>query len=216
MRNFITYEWFTIFSVIGLCFIVITKYLFGLRFADFIRVVSNSKYLKIYSREQHFIDGFDSLLFVNMVISVSIFICIAYPVFFEPLQFSILWFLKLLIAVSIIFLIKILIERLIGSLFNIDPLIDSYLFQKITYKNFCGIILIGLNTLLLYGINPSKIIIISIVLALCLINGIGFITSFKNHQKSINSNFFYFLLYLCALEIGPYIILYKVIKEYNA
>ena len=39
----------------------------------------------------------------------------------------------------------------------------------------------------------------------------GLFTSFKAHQSLIKYNFFYFILYLCALEIAPYIILYKVI-----
>jgi hypothetical protein len=60
-----------------------------------------------------------------------------------------------------------------------------------------------------------NIVIISALLLVCLINLIGFLTSFKNYQKLINPNFFYFLLYLCALEIGPYVLLYKVIREYN-
>jgi hypothetical protein len=61
-----------------------------------------------------------------------------------------------------------------------------------------------------------EIIIISAFSLVCLINLLGFLTSFKTYQKKINPNFFYFLLYLCALEISPYVLLYKVIREYNA
>ncbi|MDC3229281.1 DUF4271 domain-containing protein [Flavobacteriaceae bacterium] len=35
--------------------------------------------------------------------------------------------------------------------------------------------------------------------------------NYKNYRSLIFSNFFYFLLYICALEISPYLILYKVI-----
>ncbi|MEM9679542.1 MAG: DUF4271 domain-containing protein [Bacteroidota bacterium] len=216
MRNFVTYEWLTVFCIFGLALVAIAKSLFSLRFNDFLLVIGNSKYLKIYSRDQKFIDSFDSLLFANMVIATSMFIYFVYQAFVGPLDFEIIWFLKLLFATSTIFLIKILIERLIGSLFSVDGLVDSYLFQKTTYKNFSGIVLMGFNILLLYGIKSTKVIIISILILICLINTIGFITSFKNHQKLLISHFFYFLLYLCALEIGPYILLYKVIKEYNA
>lgn len=216
MRNFITYEWLTVFCLLGLVFVTAAKYMFSTRFNDFIQVVGNSKYLKIYTREQKFIDTFDGLMFINLVIALSTFIYILYNTLIAPTPFEIISFLKILMAVSTIFLIKILIERLIGSLFNIDSLIDSYLFQKTTYKNFAGLILIVANFLLLYGLKPTKIIIISIIAIIFIINIIGFITSFKNHQKLISINFFYFLLYLCALEIGPYVVLYKVIKEYNA
>ncbi len=64
MRNIITHEWFTIFTIIGLFAIVIAKFVNTLRFNDFLYVIGNSKYLKIYTKDQKFIDQFDSFLFV--------------------------------------------------------------------------------------------------------------------------------------------------------
>jgi hypothetical protein len=215
MRDFVTYEWFTIFTVIGLFAIVVAKHVNALRFSDFLSVLGNSKYLKIYTRDQKFIDQFDSLLFVNLVLSFSVFIYFAYSTFVLPLSFDLITFLKLLFAVSAVIIIKTLLERLIGSLFEIDRLIDHYLFQKTTFKNYSGIVFLTTNLFLLYTNIPADIIIISGFSLICLINLIGFLTSFKNYEKLINPNIFYFLLYLCALEIGPYVLLYKVIREYN-
>ena len=216
MRNYITHDWFTIFTIIGLCTIVIAKYLNTLRFNDFIYVIGNSKYLKIYSKDQKFIDQFDSFLFINLSLSLSIFIYFAYSTFVSPLNFELVSFLKLLFAVSTIIIIKTLIERLIGSLFEIDSLMDHYLFQKTTFKNLSGIIFLIANLFLLYTTRYMEITIIIAFSLVCIINLVGFLNSFKTYQKIINPNFFYFLLYLCALEIGPYVLLYKVIREYNA
>jgi hypothetical protein len=216
MRNFITHEWFTIFSIIGLLAIVAAKFINTLRFNDFLFVVGNSKYLKIYTRDQKFIDQFDSFLFVNLVLSFSVFIFFAHNAFVSSISFELISFLKLLFAVSTIIVIKILLERLIGSLFEIDGLIDDYLFQKTTFKNYSGIVFLSANLFLLYTNVPTEIVIISAFSLVCFINLIGFLTSFKTYQKLINPNFFYFLLYLCALEIGPYVLLFKVIREYNA
>ena len=216
MRNFITYEWFTIFTIIGLMAIVIAKFSYSLRFNDFLYVIGNSKYLKIYAKDQKFIDQFDSFLFINLALSFSIFTYFAYSTFITPLNFEITVFLKLLFAVSTLIIIKTLLERLIGSLFEIDSLIDHYLFQKTTFKNYSGFVFLVANLLLIYTNIALEVIIISAFSIVCLINVIGFFTSFKNYQKILNPNFFYFLLYLCALEIAPYILLYKVISEYNA
>ncbi|MEH1006272.1 DUF4271 domain-containing protein [Winogradskyella sp. ECml5-4] len=215
MRNFITYEWFTIFTIVGLLSIVAAKFVNTLRFNDFLYVIGNSKYLKIYTKDQKFIDQFDSFLFINLALSFSIFIYFAYSTFISPIPFELIAFLKLLFAVSTIIIIKTLIERLIGSLFEIDSLIDHYLFQKTTFKNYSGIVFLIANLFLLYTNIPLEITLISAFSLVCLINVIGFLTSFKTYQKLINLNFFYFLLYLCALEIGPYILLFKVIREYN-
>lgn len=216
LRETVSNEWFTVFIVLSLGFLTLSKYFFSRRFDDFLAVIGNSKYLKIYARDQKFIDGFDTLLFLNLVTSVSIFSFLMYSVFVNPSEFDLIQFFKLLFGIGSLVLIKVLLERLIGSLFEIDALIDSYLFQKTTYKNYTGLILLPVNILLIYSISPSKSVIYVILGLIFSINLIGFITSFKNHQKLLINNFFYFILYLCALEIGPYLILYWLILDYKA
>jgi hypothetical protein len=215
LRDVISYEWFTIFMVLGLVFIAIAKVSFTNRFIDFLGVFGNSKYLKLYTKDQKFIDVFDALLFLNLVISISIFGYLSYLTLESTQTFELIVFSKFMLGVSTLALVKILVERLVGSVFEIDRLIDAYLFQKISYKNFSGFVLLPINALLLYTMNPSKIIIFAVISLLIIINVIGFITSFKNHQKTVLDNIFYFILYLCALEIGPYLILYKIIVEYK-
>ncbi len=216
MREIIANEWFTIFMVLGLVFITLAKVLYTNRFLDFIGVFGNSRYLKIYTKDQKFIDIFDGLLFFNLVISLSIFGYLSFLTLQPDQTFELDVFLKILLGISTLGIIKILIERLIGSLFEIDKVIESYLFQKTSYKNFSGFVLLPLNALLLYTISPTRTSILVGILVLVIINLIGFATSFKIHQKTVLNNIFYFILYLCALEIGPYLILYKVIVEYKA
>ena len=160
--------------------------------------------------------GLMPLLFFNTIISISIFAFVSYSTLVNPSEFEVTNFFKLLFGIGVLFLIKVLLERLIGSLFEIDELIDSYLFQKTTFKNYTGFVLFPINCILIYTLNPSKSIIYVIIALIILINLIGFISTFKNHQKLLLNNIFYFILYLCALEIGPYLILYKLIKDFNA
>ena len=211
LRPDFSYDFFTILIIVSLVFVAITKLLFEKRFNHFASILINSSYLKIYSKDQRFIDLFDSLLFVNLLFSTAIFSFISYSVFFEPLEITTPFILKLCFGIGTFVLIKVLLERLLGSLFSIDNLIDRYLFQKTSYKNFLGLMLIPVNVILLYGINPNKSIIITAITLLLLINIIGLLTSYKSNLNLIKRDFFYFILYLCALEIGPYVILYKVL-----
>lgn len=210
LRETLSNEWFTIIIVICLLILATTKYLFPSRFLDFLATPVNSKYLKVYARDQKFIDLFDGLLYANFSISLAVFVFLVYKNQIQTIDFEMILFLKIAFGIAAIFLIKILLERLIGSLFDLDNLIDSYLFQKTSYKNYLGIILLPLNLLLIFSLIPSKELFIIIAAILILINLVGFITSVRNHQKLIISNLFYFILYLCAFEIAPYIILYKV------
>ena len=77
LREVISNEWFTILIVLSLVILAFAKFSFSLRFSEYLGVLGNSKYLKIYAREQKFFDQFDALLFVNMVVGVSIFSFIA-------------------------------------------------------------------------------------------------------------------------------------------
>lgn len=206
-----TNELFTILIVISIALIAYAKLFTPKRFSDFISVLGNSKYLKIYARDQNFFDGFDAILFVNLILSTTIFFFLTYNNLIESIEISQTLMFKLAIGISVFILIKVLIERLIGSLFNVDKIIDAYLFQKMSYKNFIGICLIPINVVLIYSIHPSKEIFYVIIGLLLIINSIGVITSLKSNQNLIINNLFYFILYLCALEISPYVILYKFI-----
>jgi hypothetical protein len=196
--------------VVGILFIGITKLLFPKRFDEFMTVIGNSNYLKIYIRDQKFLDKFDALLFINLIISISTFCFIIYRNLSDISEPDINMMFKLIVGIGAIILIKVLFERLLGSLFEMDRLTEHYLFQKITFKNFLGVLLIPINAIFLFSMTPTLTHIYITVIVLLIINFIGLFASYKEHQSLIKSNLFYFILYLCALEISPYIILYKV------
>jgi hypothetical protein len=203
-------EIFTLLLILGLVVIAIARLTAPKRFADFMLVVINSKYLNIYSRDQKFFDNFDALLFGNLILSTSVFGYIAYQHFYNISTISINLMIKMAVGVSVFILIKVLLERLLGSILSIDNLIDQYVFQKISYKNFVGLILLPINALLLFTFSPTTELIYFFIVFLILVNVIGLITSFKRHQNIIKNNLFYFILYLCALEIAPYLFICKI------
>ena len=208
-------ELFTILIVVGLLLVALAKFFYSKRFSNFVYLPGNSKYLIIHTRDQKFFDKFDALLFSNFIISLSLFISISYKSFTGYSILSIDTFLKLMVALAAFILTKVLLERLIGSLFGIDELMDSYLFQKTSYKNYLGLILIPLNAFFFFNQSPNEIIVLITLSVLILINLIGLIVSFKVHQNTLVGNLFYFILYLCALEIAPYIIIYKLLQVFK-
>ena len=208
-------EMFTILIVVGLLLVALAKFFYSKRFSNFVYLPGNSKYLIIHTRDQKFFDKFDALLFSNFIISLSLFISISYKSFTGYSILSIDTFLKLMVALAAFILTKVLLERLIGSLFGIDELMDSYLFQKTSYKNYLGLILIPLNAFFFFNQSPNEIIVLITLSVLILINLIGLIVSFKVHQNTLVGNLFYFILYLCALEIAPYIIIYKLLQVFK-
>lgn len=214
IRQVVSYDIFTILIVLGLAMVALAKVLFEKRFKDFSYVFINSTYLKVYERDQRFFDLFDGLLFTNLVFGLTTFTHLAINTFSGQNDISLNLLFKLSIGIAAFFTIKTLLERLVGSLFEIDHVLDSYLFQKISYKNFLGLILIPINMLLLYSIEPTKTIIYVAVGLIFLINMVGLVTSYKSNQNLISRDVFYFILYLCALEISPLLILYELITQH--
>ncbi|MDA8592234.1 DUF4271 domain-containing protein [Flavobacteriaceae bacterium] len=41
----------------------------------------------------------------------------------------------------------------------------------------------------------------------------GMIKTIRSNLNTLLNNFFYFILYLCTLEIGPFLVVYKVLNR---
>ena len=211
LREIASTEIYTVLLVVCLLLVAIAKLLFSKRFQDFIELLFNFRYIKGYLRNQKFLDVFEGLLFINAVIGLSIFSLISYTKRVDLELTNHFNIFKLVFIIAAVIIIKTVIEGLISRVLNINQFINEYIFVKTSYKNFLGLLLIPINGLLLFTLNLTDWIIISFVILLLLINCIGIFFYIKGNLNLIKNNLFYFILYLCALEISPYFILYKLI-----
>ena len=204
-------EVFTILLLIGLVVIAVARLVDPKRFRDFTYLAVNSKYVNLYIKEQKLFDWFDGLLLGNLILSLTVFCAIVYRQVHHVTTVSTVFLLEIGGGILSFVVIKVLLERFLARIFSIEDLIDQYVFQKLSYKSFLGVILLPINALLLFTLSPTKLVVFSCIGVLVLWNVIGLITSFKRHQNTIKNGWFYFILYLCALEIAPYLFLCKVL-----
>jgi hypothetical protein len=197
---------YTTIIVACLAIIVGAKYLKPQRFIDILRLLGNSNYLRIYFKDHKFLDPFDIILFLNFCLNGMLISLLAY-IQLEKIDIDIVLFLKLSVVFGAVVLVKILIELGIGYLFDIQKIFHSYVFQQVSFFNFLGIILLPLNSLLIFGVPNNRFLLTFILSISGLILLIGMLKSIKFYQKLLINNLFYFILYLCTLEIGPYILL---------
>ena len=210
IREVLFNDLYTIIIVAGLAIIVSAKLLNFNRFTDFIRLFGTTNYLKIYFKDHRFLDPFDILLFLNFCINGTLTGILTYTTFVQNLELNALLFIKLGTLLGSWVLLKILLEIGIGHLFDIPKLFHSYVFQQVSFLNFLGVVLLPLNSLLIFSILNHYILMITTLVISGVILFVGFMKSIKTYQKLLTNNFFYFILYLCTLEIGPYIVLYKL------
>ncbi|MGB1451276.1 MAG: DUF4271 domain-containing protein, partial [Marinirhabdus sp.] len=105
--------------------------------------------------------------------------------------------------------IKVTIEKIMGAVFNIETLVNQYLIEKITYRNLIALLFFVLDLILLYVLRPHPAVVVVFLAVVVILNCISLVSSYRKNATVIKGNLFYFILYLCTLEISPYIILYK-------
>tara|TARA_B100001057_G_scaffold495922_1_gene596021 strand:+ start:4393 stop:5025 length:633 start_codon:yes stop_codon:yes gene_type:complete len=150
----------------------------------------------------HFINfGYYIIFLINL--------SILFTVFLEN-KFKIEVFKSLIIYFTIFYIIKYFFERLIGWLFKFRRTSKNYLYAKFVFNNSLGLLILALNLLIVYTtIFGEKLVYISLAIALFFLI-ISYFYIFFSFKKLVYKNWFYFILYLCTLEIIPY---YFIINE---
>jgi hypothetical protein len=204
-------DWITLLVFSGLIFISLAKMAHTTRFNEFVQLVFTNKYFVIHGKGGKLFSSFNLFLFVNQVIAVSIFIfmLLAHSNKEISLQDHIIY-IRVFGFYALFVAMKYYLEKLVAHLFSIEKLIDRYLFQKLTYRNLISLLLLVINLVFLYTLKPNTSLFLIVVMGLIILNIAALTYSYKTHEKQIRPNFFYFILYLCALEISPYYILYKI------
>jgi len=212
IRNVETNDWLTILMVISLVLTTVAKSLFESRFAYFTSLFTNNKYISIYGKEKSLvINRFSLLLFSAQIISLAIFIYLSFFALTDIAATTDYLFIKIISYLLVIIAFKYFLEKTIAAIFEIDVLFEDYNFQKISYRNLINLYLIPINALLIYfSFSNNTLLYITIALFI-LVNLAVQLIIFRKYQKLIIDNLFYFILYLCALEIAPYLVVLKVI-----
>jgi len=211
-RHIESMDWVTITLVICLLLVALAKHVYPREFLQFITLPISNKYFLVQGKTQQIFHLFNILLFIAQVFSVSLFIFLFFKVLQpETVQNNEYLFIQICTAYSVFVGVKFSIEKIIGTAFSLDTVINSYLFQKLSYRNLISLFIFILNLFLYYVIEPTGTILLFFVAAIIVFNGIALFYSYKTNRSLIMSNFFYFILYLCALEISPYFILYKTL-----
>ncbi|AXT62246.1 DUF4271 domain-containing protein [Aquimarina sp. AD10] len=212
-REITSNNWLTILLVLCLALLAIAKKLDALKFADFMTLFTSTKYIISSQKTSTLSSPFNTILLILQIISVSLFLYSGFEAFeFEVLPIQINLFFKIIILYTVIVICKLLVEKIVATIFSIDSIIDEYLFHKVSYRNFIGVLLLPINIIFIYAFLPTRNVFIAVLALLFIINAIVLISFYKKNENTILKHLFYFILYLCALEIAPYFILYKLIK----
>ena len=207
-------DWITVIIFSSILFLVIAKNLFYNRFLNFIILPFNNKYIFMYNKKDKLLNWFNIFFTIFQLLNFSLFIYLTSNILYNseselyPVVFSIILGLLFLFLFA-----KILLQMGGGFVFNNNKIISEFIFKKLSYLNYSSIIMLAANIILAYVLKDSKIVVFVSIFLIVVVNVIGWITIIKNYQKVISSYFFYFILYLCALEIAPIVIIANYLKD---
>jgi len=202
-------DWAAVVFVVALVLIAITRTAFENRFADFTKLIVSDKYIKVYRDSSNLMSGFTIALFVVQLVSFAFFIQLALH-YFGYIKSKTDWivFVQIFTFLTVFVLSKFLIEKIIATAFHIEEFTEQFNLQKVSYRTYIGLLVLPIDLILFYNSNLPKIIIYITIAIVLSINLLTYLFSLKNYQNIIFGKLFYFILYLCALEIAPYYFMY--------
>jgi hypothetical protein len=201
-------DWATILFVISFATIAMTKSVFENRFADFVKLIYSDKYTNIYKDSSHLKSGFTIALFFVQIISFAFFIQLCLSFFGYASKTDWISYIQIITLLIFFILSKFLIEKIIATAFDIEEFIEQFNLQKVTFRTYIGLFILPIDIFLFYNDTISRNFLILLISILLITNALTYLVSIKNYQNVIFGKLFYFILYLCALEIAPYYFMY--------
>lgn len=201
-------DWATVLFVLSFALIAVTKTFFEARFNEFLKLFVTDKYLKIYKDPSHMMSWFTISLFFVQLISFAFFILILLNYFGLASKTDGIKYIQIITLLGVFVLSKYLVEKIIATSFKIEDFMEQFNLQKVSYRTFIGLLILPVNIILYYNDVSSNLIIYGILLIILIVNALTYLISLKSYQSLLISKMFYFILYLCALEIAPYYFMY--------
>ena len=156
------------------------------------------------------------LLNLLFIISAGLYACflLHYSSIGQGLKFWVLYAWCMLLLGGI-YLVKFVILKFIGWVFSISRATDIYIFVVFLVNKMLGIFLLPFLILITFSGEEARQIFITISLAMVFIMWIyRALASYRPVRNEIKLTPFYFFLYLCAFEIAPLLLIYKVLLTY--
>ncbi|WP_417354114.1 DUF4271 domain-containing protein [Flavobacterium sp.] len=201
-------DWATILFVFCFVLIAANRSVFGARFAEFSKLALSNKYIKIYKDSGNMTSSFTISFFFVQLVSFSFFIQFLLSYFGSSSKSSLITFVQIFTFLSFFILSKYLTEKIIATSFNIEEFNEQFNLMKVNYRTYIGLVLLPLNAILFYNSNPSPFVVYTILTLIIMGSLYSYIVSLKTYQNLILGKLFYFILYLCTLEIAPYYFMY--------
>jgi len=202
-------DWATYLFILCLGIVTVNKSTSWVRFSEFIRLAYSDKYNKIYRDSNNLKNGFTVSMFFLQLISFSFFILLVLQQFEAKEKNTFILYIQIFTFLSVFILSKFFIEKIIATAFKIEEFNEKFNLLKVNYRTYLSLLLLPISILLFYNPINSNGIFWALIFLLFTLNMVTYIVALKLYQNLLLRKIFYFILYLCTLEIAPYYFIYN-------
>lgn len=205
------------YVLVGLVLIVgFVRVTFSKYFSSLFELFFQTSFRQHQTRDQLLQDKLPSLI-MNIVFVFSGGMLITLMAKFQGWITIDFWWLYLYscVLLAVIYLTKYLFLLFFGWVFNASSAVNTYLFVIFLVNKIMGILFIPLTLFLAY--SSTKIAQVSLTIAEILIVIFliyRYVASLGTIRRSLHVSALHFFLYICAAEVLPLLIIYKVLFNY--
>ena len=201
-------NWISIILVFLFAIIAVLKIIDGDKLKGYVFALFNKGFIEDEVEENtSFFSSFYSLLFIFSSVVLALVTSLLVAETNKNTSFSLSSFFLILGIIWSYFTIKSLLEIGVISLFFIKKEVRFYVVSKFGYLYSISFFLIILFVLFRFGpLNFSFFIAATLGLFF-----LKFVFQVVNNKNLVFGKLFYFILYLCAFEIVPLIIMFKLV-----
>ncbi len=180
-------------------------------FSDFLKLIFTNSYLQLYT---------NNILSRSIHFWMSLFFVLVFPFYYYFVTHALGFHTDLLLNKYLFFaggtllflLLKRVIEQLLAVTFLKNQGVEIFVYAKQSYLN-CLSLVFFLPVLVIHYTTFKNPYIIYVLVALFLVLWVlSYVLAISRLRKQFSYGSFYFILYLCALEIAPTYLMYIMIS----
>lgn len=208
-------DWITMVILVVLILITLVKFHYNERFTKLFSLMYSEKYYTDYLKTKPFLfNPFHLFLFLILVLNISLLVYFSFEIF-KPDKFlnSLSFFSQIVLIVFLYIIIRFYIGSILGIIFNVSEYQKHFTFLKISNLSMASILFFPLLIIINYSSIAHHKFLISLTLVIVMVLlFLRYFAMLKNERLNFNK-LFYLFLYLCALEIAPFIVIYKMFVD---
>ena len=200
-----------------LFFFALIKLLFNKYVTNLLGLVFRASLRQKQIREQLLQTPLPSLflnIFFVIVAGLYIFFLLQH---YQAVQTTGFWLLLLYctLAVGLVYLVKFMVLKFTGWIFNIRDAADTYIFIVFLVNKLLAIFLLPLLIVMTFSLASWGNVLLTLSYFMVVVFfAYRYIVSFAPVRREVKVSQFHFFMYLCAFEIIPLLLIYKVLLRF--